>query len=134
MDASNVPVNPVARLVAEWLSTAKAAGKISTKGLHAYEADLARWATLLANDGDGPALDRLTLEDLQTERIEAALGSLGWTRLGRAQRARTIASIDDLCNWLVQKELLTANPVANVKATARVHTKTRRFRGASPPD
>lgn len=134
VDAGNLPVYVLPRLVAEWLSTSKAAGKISTKALHAYESDLARWATLLAKNGDGPALDRLRLEDLTTSGIEAALVSLGWARLGRAQRERTIASINDLCNWLVQHEVLTTNPVASVRATARVHTKTRRVLGSSPPD
>jgi integrase/recombinase XerD len=110
----------VAAAFEEWLQVRQASNRItSDRTVDGYRADMARWATLLAAPGDGAALDRWALMDLNDRSIQRALVEMNKVGLSASARQRALAPLRGLCRWLVRNERLPADPTIDEDLTVR---------------
>ena len=113
-------VGEVARLFDAWLTLRQATNRIaSPRTVAGYRDDMARWATLLAPSGPGPAWDRVRLADLSVENIGDGLAAMAAAGLSVAARQRAMAPLRGLCSWLARQRHLPYDPVAGDELTMR---------------
>jgi site-specific recombinase XerD len=114
LDAAGIPVGTVAGLFEAWLQSRQATSRIaSQRTIAGYRDDMARWATLLATGGPGPAWDRLALEHLNPAGIHAALAAMAAAGLSVPARQRAMAPLRGLCAWLARHGHLPFDPTAD---------------------
>ena len=119
-DDGDRPIGEVARLFDTWLTLRQATNRIASgRTLSGYHDDMARWATLLAPPGEGPALDRLGLEDLTVEGISAGLAAMSAAGLSVSARQRAMAPLRGLCSWLARNRHLPYDPTAGDDLTIK---------------
>src|SRR5215207_5931922 len=118
------PVGEVASLFEEWLLLRQASNRISAqRTLDGYRADMARWATLLAGPGDGPALDHWQVSDLTAERIQHALATMAGAGLSVAARQRALAPLRGFCGWLVRSRRMAVDPTQDEELSIRASSR-----------
>ena len=120
LDRDGRPIGEVAALFEDWLKLRQASNRItSAKTIDGYRADMARWATLLAAHGDGPALDRWRIADLDEASIHTALTNMTTAGLSASARQRALAPLRGLCRWLAYTGRLPADPTSADTLTVR---------------
>jgi integrase/recombinase XerD len=117
---AGLAVGEVARLFDTWLTLRQATNRIaSARTLAGYHDDMARWATLLAPPGEGPAWDRLRLKDPTVEAISAGLAAMSAAGLSVPARQRAMAPLRGLCSWLARNQHLSYDPTARDDLTIK---------------
>ena len=120
LDAKGRPHSEVAALFEDWLEVRQASNRItSPRTVDGYRDDMARWATLLAPAGEGAALDRWRLDDLQLGAIQSALVEMSRAGLSVSARQRALAPLRGFCRWLVRTGRLPTDPTVDEDLTVR---------------
>ena len=120
LDPGGRPRGEVAALFEEWLAARQASNRItSSRTVDGYRDDIARWATLLATPGEGPALDRWRLDDLSAVVIQHALIEMSHAGLSVSARKRALAPLRGFCRWLARTGRLSTDPMTSEDLTVR---------------
>ena len=105
----------LAAALEDWLTVRSAGRGLSTNTTRAYRADIAAVAAELAgpaDDGDdGPAAQRVTVDQLTPTAVVRALAALQRTGRSPATRARIHGTLAGLCAHLVHQGQLRVDPL-----------------------
>src|ERR1700737_1571158 len=111
LDARGTPTGTLARLFEIWLQSRQATNRIaSQRTVAGYRDDMARWATLLAPEGPGPAWDRFRPEHLTPDAIAAGLAAMAAAGLSVPARQRAMAPPRGPCAWVAPPRHLPPPP------------------------
>jgi site-specific recombinase XerD len=118
VDDAGRPIGEVAALFEEWLDDRRGSGRLtSQRTIDGYRNDMSRWATLLAQPGPGPALDRWKLRDVSAAALRAALAEMADAGLSVSARQRAMAPLRGFCGWLTLNRRLPTDPTRDQQLT-----------------